>query len=118
MAKNKRTSRESGYLKLIDALAVCVPSWTERLGDLYDAAIESLTEKVPNRFKVSKDQWRKWTPDAQRVFNEVYYVMRENPRLFAHPSMELVYTNMSKRDWSTTCWNAAWTAADAATIKA
>lgn len=62
-----------------------------------------------NCYGVSKSQWKKWPDLAQRVFNETYGTMLEDPGLFAHPAAKKVPTEQ----WSTTCWNAAWVAADA-----
>lgn len=62
-----------------------------------------------NRYRVPKRQWRKWSALARSVFNEVYYIMKNNHSLFLHPKQE-----QAKKDhWRTTAYNAAWTAADA-----
>lgn len=62
-----------------------------------------------NLHKVPKSQWKKWTPQARRVFNAVYGMMYYNIHLFLHPESSIPY----KGHWKTTSWNAAWTAADA-----
>lgn len=62
-----------------------------------------------NTYKVVANKWRNWPDICQRVFNETYGVMFENPRLYAHPKAAQVPDSQ----WKTTCWNAAWTAADA-----
>lgn len=62
-----------------------------------------------NTFKVPLKQWRKWTPAARKVFNEVYDTMVNNQGLFQHPKTAAV----PQAQWTTTAWNAAWIAADA-----
>lgn len=62
-----------------------------------------------NRHRVPKKQWQKWSVAARKVFNEVYSAMAKNAKLFMHPKQERVPARM----WTTTAWNAAWTAADA-----
>jgi hypothetical protein len=66
-----------------------------------------------NTYKVPKRQWAKWDETARRVFNGLHGVMLENKNLFLHPGQD------APRDeyWQTTCWNAAWEAADAANQK-
>lgn len=59
--------------------------------------------------KVPLKQWKRWTPAARKVFNETYETMNENQRLFRHPKQAAV----PQEQWTTTAWNAAWTAADA-----
>ncbi len=64
---------------------------------------------MENMFGVSKRQWKKWTPLGRAVFNDVYYAMSENQRIFLHPRAD-----MDLREyWKTTAWNAAWAAAQA-----
>lgn len=62
-----------------------------------------------NLYHVPAKQWRKWTPQARQVFNEVYSQMIGNQDFFIHPKA----VPASKSQWSTTCWNASWAAADA-----
>lgn len=62
-----------------------------------------------NNHKVPLKHWRKWTPQARKVFNETYETMLENQGLFLHPKQATV----PQAQWETTAWNAAWTAADA-----
>lgn len=62
-----------------------------------------------NNHKVPLRHWRKWTPQARKVFNETYETMLENQELFLHPKQATV----PQAQWKTTAWNAAWTAADA-----
>lgn len=62
-----------------------------------------------NSHKVPMRHWRKWTPQARKVFNETYETMLENQGLFLHPKQATV----PQAQWKTTAWNAAWTAADA-----
>lgn len=60
-----------------------------------------------NRFKVPKKQWRKWTAEAQELFNEIHTHMRDQ-RIYKHPDAPVLSTT----HWYTTRWNAAWMAAD------
>lgn len=62
-----------------------------------------------NLYKVPKGQWKKWSPQAQRVFNYVYQTSVDNQSLFIHPKG----LSNSHDKWKTTAWNMAWTAADA-----
>lgn len=64
-----------------------------------------------NLNKVPKKQWKKWPDLAQRVFNEVFEGLYLNQEMMLHPKSAMV----SEKRWKTTAWNAAWTAADAAT---
>jgi len=66
--------------------------------------------ETQNRHQVQKRQWHKWSPEARGVFNNVLSTMKKNQGIFMHPKDTLrreVY-------WETTCWNAAWIAADEA----
>lgn len=65
-----------------------------------------------NKHKVPKRQWYKWSDQAQAVFNDVFDTMRRNKELFLHPSLQGIGL-FSREQWKTTCWNAAWIAADA-----
>jgi len=64
---------------------------------------------MENVFKVNKKKWKKWSPLARAVFNDVYELMHDNSYLFRHPQDGPVY----HKHWKTTAWNAAWIAADA-----
>lgn len=66
-----------------------------------------------NRHRVPKFQWNKWRPEARVVFNETYATMRDNKECFLHPTLCGIGL-FSAKQWDTTCWNAAWIAADAA----
>ena len=66
---------------------------------------------TPNRYRVQKDQWSKWTDDGRSAFNEMYADMLANQHLWMHPAA----SPMTALHWKTTCWNAAWWAADIAT---
>lgn len=83
---------------------------------------------IENTHKVAKKQWRKWSEQAQAVFNEVYETMRDNQQLFLHPQAHFVTQRCkngcdpiagsacsdcpdTSKEWTTTAWNAAWTAA-------
>lgn len=61
-----------------------------------------------NAYKVPKKQWRKWSKDAQRVFNRVFSLMGE-VKQYLHPQAD----TPKREHWRTTRWNAAWTAAQA-----
>lgn len=62
-----------------------------------------------NKYRVAKRQWAKWNKAARFVFNEVYGVMCGSQLLFKHPDA----AEEIPEQWKTTCWNAAWIAADA-----
>lgn len=59
-----------------------------------------------NRHKVPQKQWRKWSPEAREMFNELYGDMRD-AELFRHPKSAPI----KGWEWKTTRWNAAWYAA-------
>lgn len=61
-----------------------------------------------NLYKVPKDRWSTWSPQARRIFNTVYDTMVLNQKLFLHPKAARPKT----KHWKTTAWNAAWFAAD------
>lgn len=73
--------------------------------------VKSVVKSRGNLYHVPLRQWRKWDGRARQLFNEVYSSMVGNQWLFLHPEQEKV----SRRLWKTTAWNAAWTAASAAT---
>lgn len=63
---------------------------------------------VTNKHKVPKKQWDKWSNHARKVFNQMYYTLR--------PSMQFVFMHpdaapLTKEQWQTVRWNAAWEAA-------
>lgn len=62
-----------------------------------------------NIYKVKPRVWKQWSEKAQQVFNSVYKFMMESQGLFLHPKAQ----RQPDLYWKTTCWNAAWTAADA-----
>lgn len=64
---------------------------------------------MENIFKVPKSQWKKWSPLSRAVFNDVYCAMYEAQWMFLHPDAKI---NIHEH-WTTTAWNAAWTAAQA-----
>ena len=66
---------------------------------------------IANPHAVPVKQWRKWSHLGKQVFNAVYEEMHAGQNLFTHPQTEQV----PEAQWMTTCWNAAWVAADAAT---
>jgi hypothetical protein len=67
-------------------------------------------ESRQNLYHVPMRQWRKWTPGARQVFNEVYSAMARGKDNFLHPKAAVP----SREHWKTTAWNAAWIAAGAA----
>jgi hypothetical protein len=66
-----------------------------------------------NLYKVPKSQWKKWSPQARRVFNTVYDSMVLNQWLFKHPKAP----DLDNLHWKTTAWNAAWIAAHDGVMK-
>ena len=62
-----------------------------------------------NLYHVPIEKWKKWSPQGRQVFNEVYSSLLLNQTLYIHPKQAPV----SRKHWGTTCWNAAWTAANA-----
>ena len=67
---------------------------------------------VANKYKVPVKMWRKWTRDAQKLFNLMMQSMRPSMQwAFLHPKAKL----MAREHWQTTRWNAAWIAADCLT---
>ncbi len=64
---------------------------------------------IQNDFKVPQKQWKKWGTGARRVFNSMMESMKEQ-EYFLHPKATVAPPSY----WSTTQWNAAWTAADIA----
>ena len=67
-------------------------------------------ESRVNLYNVPMKKWRKWCLTSRQVFNEVYSSMNMNQGLFLHPHTEKI----SRQQWKTVAWNAAWIAADAA----
>jgi hypothetical protein len=65
--------------------------------------------KAKNLNRVPKKQWRRWSGTARNIFNDVYSFMMKNPTNMLHPKAE----KPKDVHWKTTCWNAAWIAADA-----
>ncbi len=62
-----------------------------------------------NVYKVPVKQWKKWSKQAQGVFNRSYHFFIGNQGLMTHPKTERVL----RWRWKTTAWNAAWIAASA-----
>lgn len=77
---------------------------------MYEEVIVKFTESRANVYRVPVKQWRKWSPVARQVFNEVYSSMVKNREFFLHPKQQIP----SRDHWKTTAWNAAWTSATAA----
>lgn len=69
-----------------------------------------------NSYKVPKKQWGKWNDVGRETFNGLYFIMSRNPGLFNHPKAKLKPQDIPRAHWKVTCWNAAWLAADEATI--
>lgn len=69
-----------------------------------------MTDNVTNYHRVPKKQWAKWTETGRMTFNVVYGHMMTEAWAYRHPKAEAV----PPAHWSTTAWNAAWIAADAA----
>lgn len=61
-----------------------------------------------NLSRVPKKQWKRWSENAQAVFNETYRFMMENPDIIRHPKDN----GPIPFYWKVICWNAAWIAAD------
>jgi hypothetical protein len=61
------------------------------------------TRKV-NPYKVPQKQWKKWSPHAQALFNNLYHDMLKSQWVFG-PS------EIDKEAWQVISWNAAWSAA-------
>lgn len=64
---------------------------------------------MKNTHRVPVKQWYRWSDVAKRVFNSVYEQMTKKTEMFLHPDSCMPIS----KHWKTTCWNAAWTAADA-----
>lgn len=60
-----------------------------------------------NVHRVPRDEWKRWGPEGQALFNHLYTMMRDNMSLFLHPRAPVP----KLREWKTTAWNAAWEAA-------
>lgn len=68
----------------------------------------SSRDSEDNTYKVCRKQWKKWSPNARDMFEDLYTTMLANQDLYRHPKGPI----MHEEHWKTTCWNAAWTAAD------
>lgn len=67
--------------------------------------------KVKNKHGFHKKTWKTLTPEAQEVFNDLYEEIRAmGPDLFLHPKT-LGAHKMSKGEFKTIAWNAAFLAA-------
>jgi hypothetical protein len=65
-----------------------------------------------NKYKAPKKMWRRWGVVGQRVFNEMFATLRDNPRFVVFADEPLP----TKRRWRVVAWNTAWLAADATRI--
>ena len=61
-----------------------------------------------NTNKMPLKQWRKWSPCAREVFNNLYSYTINNQQHMTHPKQTL----LPQEQWRTICWNMAWIAAD------
>jgi len=61
-----------------------------------------------NKYGVPAKQWRRWSPRAQAVFNNVFRTMKDQI-VFVHPETHPLHPE----EWDTIRWNAAWLAANA-----
>ena len=64
-----------------------------------------------NTYKVPLKQWRKWSELARRVFNLHFYELKINQAILCGTTRNRDYL-ISKKEWRTQSWNAAWLAAD------
>lgn len=62
-----------------------------------------------NKYKVPKRQWRKWSHQARKVFNELYRELLQSWEIIYPKDLHSVHRNARR----VACWNAAWLAADA-----
>lgn len=65
---------------------------------------------MSNKYKVPVKQWRKWSDAARKVFNEVYFTIRNNVRVVFPPKAQ----DLPRQSVQVIAWNSAWIAADAA----
>lgn len=72
--------------------------------------ILNVENTIKNVHKVPQKQWKRWNDRQRVIFNHVFSSMLHNQEMFKHPKQ----APMSSEHWKTPCWNAAWTAADAA----
>lgn len=79
-------------------------------GKLKPVKMSSGARKTPNRNKVPRAQWNRWSDVGKDAFNSLYEMMIGNQSLFLHPKQK----PPSFTHWQTTSWNAAWIAADVA----
>lgn len=63
--------------------------------------------EVENLYRVSPRPWKRWTPAARRLFNDMYELGADQS-FFKHPDAQPV----DCRNWITLRWNFAWMAAD------
>lgn len=70
----------------------------------------SSSKTIKNAHGVPQKQWRKWNAAGREAFNRVYAHMSDNQSLYLHPDQK----KSEPTHWKTTAWNAAWSAADAA----
>ena len=66
---------------------------------------------VRNIYKVDRNQWRKWNERQRALFNGLHAdILQIKAPRFCHP--KTVARKISKAEFSTIAWNAAWLAAD------
>jgi hypothetical protein len=64
---------------------------------------------TPNRYRVQKDQWSKWTDEARELFNDLYgttFAGKGGPSI-----MGFVDDAPDQKRWDVIRWNNAWLAA-------
>lgn len=66
---------------------------------------------APNKNKVPKKQWRKWSRQARAVFNEIYEAIYRGHRTLFPPAF--TNTNFTAKTIKVMAWNSAWVAASA-----
>ena len=65
---------------------------------------------IENYYKVPKKMWNRWNEAERNIFTTVYEVMLDSQDVYSHPKAAV----QQQEYWTTTCWNAAWVAADTA----
>lgn len=62
---------------------------------------------TPNKHKMNKRQWQRWSEPQQRMFNAVYETGLLSERVMLHPQTP----ELEREHWNTIAWNFAFTAA-------
>lgn len=66
-----------------------------------------MSTPAQNNFKVAKDQWAKWNRQERTLFNDLMRSLQQH-----YVNREPSTVTLTKRQWRTIVWNAAWLAAD------